>query len=191
MRVAAVAARTPPLQCFSSFFFFFSPFRLSLACLSFVHSVASLIAVCLLSGIGVWQWWGNSSGYSNMQFLHHEVALIDQRAMNGEPLHAAERHYITHGPGLLIGQMGLAYQVYELVMTIVINDIRTALMVKNSITFNFCTSFTHIYMPLAPFFSLDCTPRRSCVHSGSYDISSLFGLWWRQAYWAIRLGERN
>jgi len=65
-----------------------------------------------------------------MQFLHHEVALIDQRAMNGEPLHAAERHYITHGLGLLIGQMGLGYQVYELVTTMAIDDLRTALMVR-------------------------------------------------------------
>jgi len=93
--------------------------------------VASLVAVSLLSGIGAWQWWGSSSGhYSNMQFLHHEVALIDQRAMHGEPLHAAERHYITHGLGLLIGQMGLGYQVYELATTMAIDDIRTALMVR-------------------------------------------------------------
>ena len=111
--------------------FFFLIFLLFLPAFESFYSspVASLAAVCVLSGLGAQQWWSNSNN-SSMQFLHHEIALIDQRAYNGEPLHAAERHYITHGPGLLIGQMALAYQIYELVMTIAIADIRTMLMVN-------------------------------------------------------------
>jgi hypothetical protein len=87
--------------------------------------VATLVAASLLGFFAAWQWWGTP-----MQPLHRAVAAIRHRASQGEPLHAAQRHYLAHGPGLLIGQAALAFQLYDLVATLCVADLRSTLMVN-------------------------------------------------------------
>ena len=47
----------------------------------------------------------------------------------GDALHAKERHYLRHGPGLLVGQASLALQLYDATVTCGLPDLRTATMV--------------------------------------------------------------
>jgi len=77
------------------------------------HQVVSFLSVAALGVLGLVHWFGPT-----MAPLHAHVASLGLGTLG-------ERFFVRFAPGLLIGQLNLAFQVYDLAATLAIPDLRS------------------------------------------------------------------